>query len=158
MDNKSKIENDIKNADIDTLRTIVSARTNITITIATLAIAILVIASFNEKIIPVTPILKIWIVTILSIIPIILWDYNFELASGQNKIMKKYNQKIDNKNLLEDVIKSSSLIYTLIISIIIIGIIDMIVPNFCYTLIISIFDFFIIVLFYTYKIKNRNVS
>jgi len=153
----TKIQERINEENYCTLRHIVFARKNIILTLVSLLLAVLVVASFNEKIIPVTPVLKIWLVVLLSIIPVAMWDYDIKLAEGENYIFKKLG--VDKSKCesapIEEIMAGSAQIYMTLLSIVIVAIIDFLVPSIVYTLGIAFFDFIVIALIYWFHLIRK---
>lgn len=83
---------------LETLRQIIVARYNIIFTTSVLAAGILVIATFNREILPLSLCeTKILVIVLLSLIPISLIDYSLKLSNDANHIMKILGVKLENK-------------------------------------------------------------
>ena len=110
--------------------------------IAHLLIALLVITSFSEKIIPEStiPFLKILIVILFFLIPVMLVDYLLKLNEGLNELSKALNNKSNKskKRLLVKLVDGSNYIYALITIIVVNIIISFVVQNLQISLIVSL--------------------
>ena len=123
-----------------------------------LLIALLVIASFSENIIPSSSVyyLKILIVFLLFLIPIMLADYLLQLNDGLNSLHKVLKFKNKRKKWYKELANGSNYIYALIIIFVIDIIIQLINQNFKITLMIFLIQvIFIAVLIFSRK-KGRD--
>ncbi len=141
---------------LSTLQQLLLARTNVIITIAALIIGILVIASFNEKIITVSPVLIILIVFLLALLPIAIMDYLFKLGKAETNLFKRLGdktgeEKLEQKRLFKQAIDGSMYIYAALISVIVLIVIDLILKNIIWTFGIFFLDFLIISILYKYS-------
>ncbi len=123
-----------------------------------LMIALLVIATFSEEIIPKSNIgnLKILITFLLSLIPIMLADYILKINDGINSLQKAAVQNIgkEKKQWYFTLIDGSNNIYFLIQAFVIYAVIFLIYQNFQIPLIIFLFHFIVIATLYDLKSKQ----
>ncbi len=126
--------------------------------ITELMIALLVIATFSEKIIPKSSIgnLKILITFLLSVIPIMLADYMLKINDGINSLQKAaiLNDETEKKKWYFSLIDGSNYIYFLIQILVIYAVIFLIYQNFQIPFIIFLFHFIIIASLYNLKSKQ----
>ena len=115
-----------------------------------LMIALLVIATFSEEIIPKSNIgnLKILITFLLSLTPIMLADYMLKINDGINSLQKAITQienvETEKKKWYFSLIDGSNYIYFLIQILVIYAVIFLIYQNFLIPFIIFLFHFIII--------------
>ena len=110
---------------LETLRQLIFARYSLIPTSATIAAAVLIIASFNG-IIGITVLVKLLIVVLLIIIPVALCDFTFKLNRDLNRVMKEFEEEqklLDKKSRFQKILDGSNYIYVAIISIVIIVIV-----------------------------------
>lgn len=116
---------------METLRQIIWGRYNIIFTTSPLVAAVLVIATFNPQLMPLSPYTtKILVIILLALIPISLVDYSLKLSRDANHVLTALNKingleiKLPNKkNLFQKIWDGSSYLYVAAISLIIIFII-----------------------------------
>lgn len=95
---------------------LINERNKTIIFIIQLLIALLVITSFSDKIIPLSSLiyLKILIIILLALIPIMLVDYVLKLNDGLNSLHQKLGFENKRKKWYMELIDGSNWIYTLI--------------------------------------------
>lgn len=96
-----------------------------------LFIALLVIASFSEKIIPPTaiPLMKIIIVFLLLLIPILIWDYVLKINDGINSITSVLFRKQEKEKWYLTPFKLSTYYYITILTVIVDVVCKIIIDN-----------------------------
>lgn len=113
--------------------------------------ALLVVASFSDKIISNIEFVKILIISLLFLTTVMLIDFLLKLNSGLNALDKKISIKInDSKKLSEKLIGGSIYLYTLITIVIVDIIIGLIISN----LRISFYAFFVQIVITIYLSKR----
>ena len=104
-------------------------RDRLIIIVIQLLIALLVIASFSEKVIVNINFIKILIIILLFLIPIMLIDYVLKLNNGLTSFAKNLGDKSEeNKNFFKKIVDGSNYIYVLVICAIIDSLIWNIIP------------------------------
>ncbi len=79
-------------------------------TASTLAATLLVVATFNPQLVPLTCLVKVLLSILLLLVPSSLWLYNYDLKRAQDKT-KKYLEKLlgeneyENEGTLNEVVK-----------------------------------------------------
>ncbi len=95
---------------LDILTNAISARMQILPTASTLAATLLVVATFNPQLVPLTCLVKVLLSILLLLVPSSLWLYNYDLKRAQDKT-KKYLEKLlgeneyENEGTLNEVVK-----------------------------------------------------
>lgn len=141
IDNKTKYF-------LDKCWELIFEKNKIIILVIQLIIALLVIASFNEKIIPISSVshIKFLIIFLLALTPIMLIDYTLKLSDGINSLEKALNTpNVSNKPLYKKILDGSNYLYTVIIIIVIDIIIGVIAQSLMKTIIILLIQFLVIV-------------
>ncbi|MFA7654186.1 MAG: hypothetical protein WCX97_04055 [Candidatus Magasanikbacteria bacterium] len=131
-------KDEIKKMHLETLRQIIWGRYNIIFTTSPLVAAVLVIATFNPQLMPLSPnTTKILVIILLTLIPISLVDYSLKLSRDANHVLTALNKineleiKLPNKkNWFQKIWDGSSYLYVGAISLIIIFIIFSILRSF----------------------------
>lgn len=126
-----------------------------------LMIALLVIATFSEEIIPKSNLgnLKILIIFLLSLIPIMLSDYMLKINEGINSLQKaaipkELAESTEKKKWYFSLVDGSNYIYLIILVLVIYAIIFLIYQNFLIPFLIFLFHFIIIGTLYSLKDKQ----
>ncbi len=139
----------------ETLRQLMLARTQVIITCTSLIAAILIVATFGETFIQETETLKWTIIFLMNLIPISLFDYSFKLNKGEISTLKEIDpaklKTLQRSPIVEQAIRRSDLLYTLLISLSILLIINLIIEKTFYTLLIGTIDFAIIYIMERYS-------
>ena len=129
--NKDELEIEKTKIYMETLRQIILSRYNIIFTTSTLAIAFLIIATFNPQIISLSVhTIKILVVILLALIPTSLIDYSLKLSKDANHVLTALNVTPPNKNLFKKILDGSSYIYVGIMTLLIFFIIFSILISF----------------------------
>lgn len=129
---EEEIKKEVMRMHLQSLKEIIVLKYNSILFIATIASAVLAIASFNSAIIPNTKFLKILMVIILLIIPTCLLDYLYKLNAAESGVLKelKVPDIEKDKKFLKRVFDGSYYFYGLIICLIFLAIIVLIIVNF----------------------------
>ncbi len=139
---------------------LISERFRTIIYVAELMIALLVIATFSEEIIPKSNLgnLKILITFLLSLIPIMLADYILKINDGINSLQKAATQKesVEKKKWYLSLIDGSNYVYFVIQVFVIYAVIFLIYQNFLIPFIVFLFHF--IVIGTMYNLKDRQLK
>ena len=113
------------------LFTAIRERFKVLPTISALAATLLVVATFNSELIPITDFVKIILAILLSIIPVSLFGYLWELKKAEDKAVKWFEQygKLDKRSYFEYILAYLPWIVFCILSLIIVSIIVLIFVN-----------------------------
>jgi len=113
------------------LFTAIRERFKVLPTISALAATLLVVATFNSELIPITDFVKIILAILLSIIPVSLFGYLWELKKAEDKAVKWFEQygKLDKRSYFEYILAYLPWIVFCIFSLIIVSIIVLIFVN-----------------------------
>ena len=113
------------------LFTAIRERFKVLPTISALAATLLVVATFNSELIPITDFVKIILAILLSIIPVSLFGYLWELKKAEDKAVKWFEQygKLDKRSYFEYILAYLRWIVFCIFSLIIVSIIVLIFVN-----------------------------
>lgn len=146
---------------IDKYWNLINERNKTIILIIQLLIALLVIASFGEKIIPYSNLinLEILIIFLLFLIPIMLVDYLLQLNDGLNSLHQVLKFPKVKKEWYKQLIDGSNYIYTLITIVTIDVVIQLINQNFQVSLLIFLIQaLFISIIIFSKRIKQSKYN
>lgn len=113
------------------LFTAIRGRFKILPTVSALAATLLVVATFNSELIPITDFVKIILAILLSVIPASLFGYLLELKMAEDKAVKWFEQygRLDKRSCFESIVAYLPWIVFCILSLTIVSIIVLIFAN-----------------------------
>lgn len=129
--NHDELKNEKIKMHMETLRQVIWCRYNIIFTTSPLVATILVIATFNPQLMPLSlHTIKILVIILLALIPISLVDYSLKLSRDANSVLKALTEisglkikLLNEKNWLQNAMDGSSYLYVVVISLFIMFII-----------------------------------
>lgn len=87
---------------MDTFRQLVGMRSSLVAVVATLAAGLLVVATFNDRLIPLTELVRVSLIILLALIVVALWDVLLEIHRGTNKVIAKLGVQEKAKRLFAE--------------------------------------------------------
>ena len=111
---------------LQTLFSIINDRNKIIPLVASLSATILIVATFNEKLLPLDNFVKILITILLLVIPISLFDYAMKLRTGERSVAKRFGdlpKLLDGKSCWAKFWANSIYLYIIIVFIVIVSIV-----------------------------------